>query len=73
MKTLIFDAVLILGLLLVGCGKKASAPISSSPGGVPVAQAALTAWQQGDKLTAVNRFIQADWSARPLFVPLTRS
>ncbi len=67
MKTLIFDAVLILALLLVGCGKKASAPNSSSPGGVPVAQAALAAWQQGDKLTAVNRFIQADWSAPPLF------
>jgi hypothetical protein len=28
---------------------------------------ALSAWQQGDQATAVRRFVEADWSARPLF------
>lgn len=27
----------------------------------------MMAWQQGDKPTAVSRFLEADWSARPLF------
>lgn len=27
----------------------------------------MTAWQQGDKATAVSSFLAADWSARPLF------
>ena len=32
-------------------------------------QSVLTAWQAGDKSTAVSRFLEADWSARPLFTP----
>jgi hypothetical protein len=28
---------------------------------------ALAVWQQGDPSTAVNRFLETDWSARPLF------
>jgi hypothetical protein len=27
----------------------------------------MTAWQQGDKSTAVSRFVGTDWAARPLF------
>jgi len=33
----------------------------------PVTQPALTAWQQGDKSTAISSFLAIDWSARPLF------
>lgn len=64
-------------ILLVGCDKQSSpsgeaAPLaneqrSAAPVAVPVAQPALTAWQQGDKTTAVSRFLEADWSAHPLF------
>jgi len=62
-------------LLLAGCGKPstpaggtttppaATAAISATP----VSQPALSAWQQGDKATAVAGFLTADWSARPLF------
>jgi hypothetical protein len=62
--------------LVVGCGKKspgssttpppAQADVASSS---PVAQPALTAWQQGDKAAAVSSFLAADWSGRPLFAP----
>jgi hypothetical protein len=27
------------------------------------------AWQQADKATAISRFVQVDWTARPLFAP----
>jgi hypothetical protein len=29
----------------------------------------MTAWQQGDKSTAISSFLAIDWSARPLFAP----
>lgn len=34
---------------------------------IPTAESVLSAWQQGDKATAVSRFVQVDWTARPLF------
>jgi len=46
---------------------KKSASSSTSSAAAPVAQAAMTAWQQGDTNTAVSSFLAADWSARPLF------
>lgn len=49
--------------LLAGCGKQGS----SSELAVPVAEPAMMAWEQGDKPTAVSRFLEADWSGRPLF------
>jgi hypothetical protein len=67
MKTTTISAVLTVSLLLAGCGKKASPPTSTPPGAAPVAQPAMTAWQQGDKSSAVSRFIETDWSTRPLF------
>jgi hypothetical protein len=33
----------------------------------PVTQPVLTAWQEGDKSAAISRFLNADWSARPIF------
>ena len=33
----------------------------------PVTQSAMTAWQQGDQTAAVSRFVETDWSSRPLF------
>ena len=47
-----------VAILLAGCGKK---------GATPVAQATITAWQEGDTAKAVSNFVVADWSARPLF------
>ena len=47
-----------VAILLAGCGKK---------GATPVAQATITAWQEGDTAGAVSNFVAADWSARPLF------
>jgi len=31
------------------------------------AESVFAAWQEGDKPTAVSRFVQVDWTARPLF------
>lgn len=69
--------IMAAAILLVGCDKQSSlsgeaAPLateqrSAAPVAVPVAQPALTAWQQGDKTTSVSRFLEADWSAHPLF------
>jgi hypothetical protein len=42
---------------LVGCGPK------------PNMQSVVAAWQQGDKSTAISRFVATDWSERPLFAP----
>ena len=67
MKTTTISAVLIMSLLFAGCGKKASSTSSTPSAAVPVAQPAITAWQQGDKPVAVNSFVATDWSARPLF------
>lgn len=33
----------------------------------PVTQPILAAWQEGDKARAINRFLEADWNARPIF------
>jgi hypothetical protein len=35
----------------------------------PAIQRVLTAWQEGDKSAAISRFLETDWSARPLFAP----
>jgi len=74
MKNTIIAVVMAATILIAGCGKKSSSSsatpspaqtdvTSSSPAG----QRALTAWQQGDKASAVSSFQTADWSARPLF------
>jgi len=47
-----------VAILLAGCSKK---------GATPVAQATITAWQEGDTARAISNFVAADWSARPLF------
>lgn len=64
--------------MLAGCSKNDSAPEAASPGApkssatsaaTPAAEPALAAWRQGDKSTAVNRFVETDWTTRPLFAP----
>lgn len=35
----------------------------------PGFESVMTAWQQGDKATAISHFVQVDWTARPLFAP----
>jgi hypothetical protein len=76
MKIQTISTVIAATILLVGCDKQnTSSGTSSSPAeeqgratsAAPVAQAAMSAWQQGDESTAVSSFLAADWSARPLF------
>jgi len=70
MKTRIISTTAAVLILLAGCGKKTSSSGgSSSPAAAPVIQPVMTAWQQGDKSTAVSKFFATDWSARPLFAP----
>jgi hypothetical protein len=67
MKTTMISAVLGISLLLAGCGKKTPPPSSTPSTAAPVTESAMTAWQQGDKSTAVRSFVETDWSGRPLF------
>ena len=74
MKNAIITGVLAATILMAGCGKKSSSSSAAPPtaqaaasSSSPISQPALTAWQQGDKATAVSSFLAADWSARPLF------
>lgn len=63
----------LIGAGLMGCSKKndSSSASPSSPKGQQgsVVTSVLTAWQQGNKSAAVSRFLETDWSARPLFTP----
>lgn len=59
----------MVSVLLVACGQKSSPPSSTSSTATPVAQPPMSAWQQGDESTGVRRFVEADWSTRPLFAP----
>ena len=77
MKLQTISAVVAVFILIAGCGKKSDSSGASSlsakeqpsaaGAATPVAQAAMTAWQQGDTNAAVGYFVAADWSARPLF------
>jgi hypothetical protein len=71
-------AFALIGVSLTGCSQQTDSSGNSPPpkgqqditaATTPVIQPALTAWQQGDKATAVSRFLETDWSARPLFKP----
>src|ERR1700752_4340088 len=61
----ITSAVVISLLVLAaqGCGKK------SAPATNPTLEPILTTWRQGDKSAAISRFVDTDWTARPLFAP----
>jgi hypothetical protein len=79
MKNVIITGIMAAAILSAGCGKKNASPGSpatppkaqadaaSASSAAAVSQPALTAWQQGDKATAIGSFLAADWSARPLF------
>ena len=77
MKIPKISTVMAATILLVGCGKQNTSsgtpplPAKGQAGATaaaPVApQAALSAWQQGDKPTAISNFLAADWTSRPLF------
>lgn len=49
-------------ILLVACGKKQDTT-------APTMDVVLNIWRQGNKAEAVNRFLETDWSKRPLFAP----
>jgi hypothetical protein len=64
-------AATLIAVTLAGCGKQggtaggdAPPPANAPP---PAAEAILKAWEQGDSATAIRRFLEADWTARPLF------
>jgi hypothetical protein len=77
MKIQTISTAIAVAILLSGCGKQnASSGTSPAPArdqtsaasaASPVTQASMSAWQQGDKSTAVSSFLAADWSTRPLF------
>ena len=52
---------------MAGCGKKAGPPGSTPSAAASVAEPVMTAWQQGDRSTAISSFLQTDWTSRPLF------
>ena len=71
-------AIGLIGVGVTACSKKTDSSGNPPPSKgqqdltsatTPVTQAVLTAWQQGDKSAAVSRFLETDWSARPLFKP----
>lgn len=47
-------------MAFAGCGKRAQTSVLP-----PIVEQ----WQKGDKSGAIGRFVEADWSARPLFEP----
>jgi hypothetical protein len=68
----------LIGVGLTSCGKKTDSSGNPPPpkgqqgtttATAPAMQSLLTAWQQGDKSAAVSRFLETDWSVRPLFTP----
>ena len=77
MRIQTISTVMAVAVFLVGCGKQsASFSTSESPAtkpaivalvATPVLWTAMMAWQQGNKTTAINDFVKADWSTRPLF------
>ena len=71
-------AFTLISVGLTSCGKKTDSSGNppppkgqqdAAPATTPVMQSLLTAWRQGDKSAAVTRFLETDWSARPLFAP----
>ncbi|MCD8534205.1 MAG: hypothetical protein LR011_05205 [Verrucomicrobia bacterium] len=76
MKIQTIGTIMAVTILLAGCGKQntssgtspSSAKEQTSTASVaPVAQAAMLAWQQGDKSKGISSFLATDWSASPLF------
>lgn len=67
MKIATISAVLTASLLLAGCGKRTTPPSSTASTAAPVTESAMNALQEGDTPKAVSKFIETDWSGRPLF------
>jgi hypothetical protein len=76
----VFLAVMLVPFVLMGCRKQADSPRSASPPGnqpplaatpasEPVLSSVLAIWQQGNWPAAISRFLETDWSQRPLFAP----
>jgi len=77
MKTIIISGIIAASMFLAGCGKEDGSSGRSAPpkkqqtgdasAAAPATQSAMTAWQQGDKSTAISRFLETDWSVRGSF------
>jgi hypothetical protein len=71
-------AFALIGIGLIGCSRKSDLTGNPPPpkrqqeatsATTPALQSVLMAWQQGDKSASVKRFLETDWSTRPLFSP----
>ncbi len=74
MKNTTIIVIMVATISMAGCGKKSSSSSATPPtqaeaasSSLPVSQAALTAWQHGDRAEAISNFLAANWSSRPLF------
>jgi hypothetical protein len=63
-------------IAFAGCNKQSQSPASlpstnaaSATAAAPAMQTFITDWQRGRRSEAINGFLAADWSARPLFAP----
>jgi hypothetical protein len=74
----ILAAFTLISVGLMGCSRKTDSSSNPTPPKgqqattsttTPVMQSVLTVWQQGDKSAAISRFLETDWTARPLFTP----
>ena len=70
--------IICLSAGFVGCGKSGGPPATaasptaqtkSATSAAPATSSILTAWQQGDRASAVRLFLETEWTARPLFPP----
>jgi hypothetical protein len=70
-STILLAAALVAGGLS-GCDRRGPPAKGDTPKATsqPTAiESILAAWEQGEHAAAVSRFLEADWSARPLFAP----
>jgi hypothetical protein len=71
-------ALALMGAGLTGCSKPSDPAVNPPPpkgqqeaasATTSVMQSVLMVWRQGDESASVKRFVETDWSARPLFAP----
>jgi hypothetical protein len=67
MKATITPSGLAVWLLMTACTTPVDRSGFPASEAIPIAQPAMTAWQQGDMSAAIHLFAQADWSTLPLF------
>ncbi|MEJ0090886.1 MAG: hypothetical protein WDM80_14235 [Limisphaerales bacterium] len=69
MKSAIIAGIMVVAILLTGCGKKSSSATTLTAQPEIILEPALTAWQSGDKTTATSNFLAMDWNSAPSSAP----